>query len=86
MYCCATTPSELRGAFGRGVSLPAPSTKGAPEYKPVLTYSLMANSRRARAATAKRAWAASTLASAASNAPLRIVTSFWSADTVATDS
>ena len=42
-YCCTTTPSESFGVVGvSGCVLPL-LTKGAPEYSPLLTYSLTAN-------------------------------------------
>ena len=42
-YCCTTTPSESSGVLGERDCVPPLLTSGAPEYKPLLTYSLTAN-------------------------------------------
>ena len=66
--------------------LPLPLlTSGAPEYSPLLTYSLMANPCRAREAAPSLSRAADTWVSVAARARYRSATVSWSAVTVVMD-
>ncbi len=70
-YCWTTTPSESCGVLGASGWFAPLLTSGAPEYKPLLTYSLMANPLRARDAAPNWSFALETWDSDAARASSR---------------